>query len=77
MKWPWSKKEPEPDKAECDDQQLEEAREARTTAEHDLRRIRKNRGEVERIADDLRAIRHRNHLAEIFAESIRRKQADG
>lgn len=70
MRWPWIKQEPETQHNESD---LQEAREARATAEHDLRKIRGNREEVERIANRLRDLRKRNHLVEAIEEQIKRR----
>lgn len=71
MRWPWIKAvEIEPNHQE---ENLDAAREARTTAEHDLRKIRGQREEVERIADRLRDLRKRNHLVEAIQEQIRQR----
>lgn len=69
MRWPWIKASEHEDRNE----DLDEAREARTTAEHDLRKIRANREEVERIANRLRDLRKRNHLVEAIEEQIRQR----
>lgn len=76
MKWPWQRKlEREVATDEID--RTKQAKQARQRAEQDLKKIRENREEVEHIADRLREIRKQNHLAEIFAESIKKRQTDG
>lgn len=77
MKWPWVRKRHEPEEPSRNDTQgedLQEAKAARTTAEHELAKIRENREEVEKIADRLREIRRVNHLAEIFEASLKRRR---
>lgn len=70
MRWPWIKPKPKYEPRRDD---LDEARAARTTAEHDLRKIRGDREEVDRIADKLRDLRKRNHLVEAIEEQIKRR----
>lgn len=56
---------------------LAEATEAREKSEADLRRIRGQRGAVERQADYFRNLRNADHLAELFEQTIRRKPDHG
>jgi hypothetical protein len=72
MKWPWSRPDPEPEQDDRQDQ-INEAREARKTSEHDLARVREMREEVEHVVDHLREIRTRNHLLDAFQRSLRKR----
>lgn len=72
MRWPWIK--PTPDEPDARHDSINEAREARESSEQDLRDIRDQGHEVEAVVDHLKEIKVRNHLAEIFVESIKRKR---
>lgn len=63
-----------PPEPEVTDEDLNRARDARANAERELEEIRGQRGEVERIAESLRAIRQANHLVEAFERSLRERR---
>lgn len=71
--WAWLPWMKEPDHRPSENDHRSEAKQARQRAEKDLKKIRAQRPEIERVANHLREIRRTNHLAEIFEESIRRK----
>ena len=64
----------ESDDAEDD---LTAAREARQHADETLRRVRAQRGDVERMTRALQRIRSQNHLLDIVEASIRDRRGDG
>ena len=46
------------------------AEEARRAAERELQRVRAQRGEVSNVSHKLRAIRKRNHFAELIDDAL-------
>lgn len=68
MRWPW-RRHPGGEPVVGDD--VEQAHEQMVQAQRLLARAHRRRPEVERLADDLRATRARNHFAEAVAEVLR------
>lgn len=64
----------EPPKEDVPHEDLNRARDARVNAEREFEKIREQRGEVERIAESIRAIRRANHLVEAFERTLRERR---
>jgi len=56
---------------------LAEARSARVASERDLRKVRGQRAEVERVADALRDATVQDRLTEMFAQTIKPRPKRG
>lgn len=79
MRWPWNRPEPESgqDHDVSKSPEVIAAREARERSEQELMKIREQRSEVEGVANSITKgiddLRKKDHLMEIFEQSIRKE----
>lgn len=74
MKWIWRRRH---ETTACSPSTLPEAKAARQKSEQELDRVMEQKTDVARVSEALKDMPTKDHLSEVFTQSLRKRLADG